>query len=98
MKRIANNQLEKFRLIFSRCTNRDVAPLSLLCKRDETLKEKAARQSNGYWFRQTKHTIQLDETLNLYQNVPGFKLFFFFKKKQPENQMFIANMRLVLVE
>ena len=28
MKRIANNQLEKFRLIFSRCTNRDVAPLT----------------------------------------------------------------------
>ena len=28
LTRIANDELEKFRLNFSRCTNRDVAPLS----------------------------------------------------------------------
>ena len=28
LTRIANDQLEKFRLNFSRCTNRDVAPLN----------------------------------------------------------------------
>ena len=28
LTRIANNELEKFRLNFSRCTNRDVAPLN----------------------------------------------------------------------
>ena len=28
LRRIANNELEKFRLHFSRCTNYDVAPLS----------------------------------------------------------------------
>ena len=60
MKRIANNQLEKFRLIFSRCTNRDVAPL----RKEEEMKLERQILEEKYELEQASLQVRIIEEDN----------------------------------
>ena len=46
---ITNDEIEKFRLNFSRCTNGDMAPLTVHCTGDDFQGEVHLEQKNIYW-------------------------------------------------